>query len=101
MTQTLVLSVVNNLNQYPNLSGLSGVPAEGYVLETRAWTQATAPDGSTTWEKPDYPTLNNSILFPTEIVNRNGTTPTNTGSITYTNVSGGKTGANVTVSYKK
>lgn len=92
MTQTL------NLNVVPN-----------YVIQEIEWTEVRTPtlgadgkpDGgyTITYEKPEYPTFTGSILFPTEIVNRNGTTPTNTGKITYTNVSGGKTGATVTVTY--
>ena len=110
MTQTLVLTVKDNRTDDEKTNKIP----EGFVLETRDWTEKTQTEStpgtgtgsgtSTTtkeWVKPEYPVVSGSILFPTEIVNRNGTTPTNTGTISYTNVSGKVTGSNVTVSYKK
>lgn len=94
MTQNLILTVENfSLGSLPYtekkepMLGADGKPvfdADGKPLY------------NITYERPDYPIFSGTILFPTAFVNRNGTTPTNTGKITYANKAGQ---SNVTVTY--
>lgn len=99
MTQSLTISVKDTRTDAQKTT----LP-EGYVYETISWTESKTTDENgkeiSTWTKPDYPVINANLEPPTQIVNRNGTTPTNTGKITYTNVSGGKTNSTVTVTYR-
>lgn len=94
MTQNLILTVENF-----DLGTLPYTETREPVLD-KDGAQVLDKDGkplyNISYKRPDYPIFSGTILFPTVFVNRNGSTPTNTGKITYANKAGQ---SNVTVTY--